>query len=172
MSALAVVAVAVVGWSLWRESPPPAAAVSAGEAPRSGGRREPDLPRIDLARLDRPRPTAGIGHRDLFDFATPPPPPPPHVSSVAPIVEATPAPVLAPTPPPLGPMNIKYIGAFEGRRGLKVAVLMTDRKEVLTAQAGQVVANRFRIVRIGVESVDVQEVGSEQVRRIPLRAGN
>jgi hypothetical protein len=69
-------------------------------------------------------------------------------------------------------MNIKYIGAFEGRRGLKVAVLMTDRKEVLTAQAGQVVANRYRIVRIGVESVDVQEVGSEQVRRIPLRAGN
>jgi hypothetical protein len=82
---------------------------------------------------------------------------------------ATPPPITTPTPPPLGPLNIKYIGQFEGRRGLKVAVLMTDRREVLTAQAGQVVANRYRIVRIGIESVDVQEVGSDQVRRIPLK---
>ena len=81
----------------------------------------------------------------------------------------TPPPYVAPTPPPLAPLNIKYIGAFEGRRGLKVAVLMTDRKEVLTGQPGEVVANRYRIVRVGLESVDVQEVGSDQVRRIPLK---
>jgi hypothetical protein len=126
------------------------------------------LPRIDLARLDRPRPASGIGRRDLFDFATPPPTPPPPMPSAPPMVE-TPPPVTVPTPPPLSPLNIKYIGAFEGKKGLKVAVLMTDRKEVLTGQAGEVVANRYRIVRIGLESVDVQEVGSEQVRRIPLK---
>jgi hypothetical protein len=40
---------------------------------------------------------------------------------------------------------------------------------VLTGQPGEVVGNRFRIVKIGLESVDVQEVGSDQVRRIPLR---
>jgi hypothetical protein len=72
-------------------------------------------------------------------------------------------------PPPLPPLNIKYIGVLENKRGLKVAVLMTDRKEVLTGQVGEVVANRLKIVRIGIESVDVQEVGSEQVRRIPLK---
>jgi hypothetical protein len=77
--------------------------------------------------------------------------------------------VTEPTPPPLPPMSLKYIGAFEGRKGLKVAVLMTDHKEVLTAQAGEVVANRFKVVRIGLESVDVQEVGTERVRRIPLK---
>jgi hypothetical protein len=65
-------------------------------------------------------------------------------------------------------MNIKYIGAVE-RKGVKVAMLMTDRNEVLTGQAGEMVGNRFRIVKIGLESVDVQEVGSEQVRRIPLK---
>jgi hypothetical protein len=85
------------------------------------------------------------------------------------VVEETPPPVTVPTPPPLPPLNIKYIGAFEGKKGLKVAVLMTDRKEVLTGQVGEVVANRYRIVRIGLESVDVQDVGSEQVRRIPLK---
>ena len=53
------------------------------------------------------------------------------------------------------------MGAIEDKRGLKVAVFLTDKEEVLTGQAGQLVGNRFRIVRIGLESVDIQEVGSE-----------
>jgi hypothetical protein len=163
------VAAALVGWMVLRNPAPTVApSASAAETPKGPGRRDPDLPRIDLARLDRPRPASGIGRRDLFDFATPPPTPPPPMPSAPPVVEAPP-PVTAPTPPPLSPLNIKYIGAFEGKKGLKVAVLMTDRKEILTGQAGEVVANRYRIVRIGLESVDVQEVGSEQVRRIPLK---
>ena len=166
---LAVAAAALVGFMVLRNPAPAVApAASAAEAPKGPGRRDPELPRIDLARLDRPRPASGIGRRDLFDFATPPPTPPPPMPSAPPMVE-TPPPVTAPTPPPLSPLNIKYIGAFEGKKGLKVAVLMTDRKEVLTGQVGEVVANRYRIVRIGLESVDVQEVGSEQVRRIPLK---
>ena len=168
--ALAVAAAASLGWVVLRDaSPTVAPAASAAEAPKGTGRREPDLPRIDLARLDRPRPASGIGHRDLFDFATPPPTPPPPLPSAPPVVEETPPPVTIPTPPPLPPLNIKYIGAFEGKKGLKVAVLMTDRKEVLTGQVGEVLANRYRIVKIGLESVDVQDVGSEQVRRIPLK---
>jgi hypothetical protein len=39
----------------------------------------------------------------------------------------------------------------------------------MSGQVGQTVMNRFRVVRIGFESVDVEEVGSGQVRRIPLR---
>ena len=168
---LAVAAAASVGWALLRDPGPAVApSASAAEAPKGTVKREPELPRIDLARLDRPRPASGIGRRDLFDFATPPPTPPPPMPSAPPVVvEETPPPVTVPTPPPLPPLNIKYIGAFEGKKGLKVAVLMTDRKEVLTGQAGEVVANRYRIVRIGLESVDVQDVGSEQVRRIPLK---
>jgi hypothetical protein len=46
---------------------------------------------------------------------------------------------------------------------------MTDDEEVLTGQVGELVANRFRIVEIGIESVDIQDVGSERVRRIPLK---
>ena len=167
---LAVAAAASVGWIVLRDTGPAVApSASAAEAPKDAGRREADLPRIDLARLDRPRPESGVGHRDLFDFAAPPPTPPPPPMPSAPPAEETPPPVTVPTPPPLPPLNIKYIGAFEGKKGLKVAVLMTDRKEVLTGQVGEVVANRYRIVKIGLESVDVQDVGSEQVRRIPLK---
>ncbi|MFN8096071.1 MAG: hypothetical protein U0599_28300 [Vicinamibacteria bacterium] len=55
---------------------------------------------------------------------------------------------------------------------MKVAILLTDRREVLTGQAGEVVANRYRIAKIGLESVDLEEVGTGQSRRIPLRGGS
>jgi hypothetical protein len=48
-------------------------------------------------------------------------------------------------------------------------VLLTDRNEVVTGQTGDLVANRYKIVRIGFESVEVLDVGSGQTRRIPLK---
>jgi hypothetical protein len=50
-----------------------------------------------------------------------------------------------------------------------VAVLITDKNELLTGQAGEVLANRYKIAKIGLESVDLEEVGTGQTRRIPLR---
>jgi hypothetical protein len=70
--------------------------------------------------------------------------------------------------PALPPAKVTFIGSAE-RQGLKVAVLLTDQQEILTGQVGQLVGNRFRIVEIGLESVDIQDVGSERVRRIPLK---
>lgn len=159
----------LVAWALLpSDAPGPAGPVrAASERARPGAATA--LPVIDFARIANPPPAPGLGTRDLFDFAAPPPPPVPSpLPQVAPEPAARPAPVTAPTPPPLPPMNIKYVGAVE-RRGVKVAMLMTDRSEVLTGQAGELVANRFRIVKIGLESVDIQELGSEQVRRIPLK---
>ena len=67
------------------------------------------------------------------------------------------------------PLTVKYIGSLaDDGRGLKVAVLLNERKEVLTGGVGEVVANRFRIVSIGLESVDLQDMGSDRVQRIPL----
>lgn len=148
-------------------APGPAAPVRAGERSRPGPAESP-LPVIDFARIANPPPAPGLGSRDLFDFAAPPAPPSalPGMGSDEPDEEA--AAITAPTPAPPPPLNIKYIGAVE-RRGVKVAMLMTERSEVLTGQVGETVGNRFRIVKIGLESVDIQEVGSDQVRRIPLK---
>jgi hypothetical protein len=67
-------------------------------------------------------------------------------------------------------LSVKYIGAMEDKkRGLKVAILLTDRQEILTGRAGDVIANRLKIVNIGLESVDVQDVGAQSVRRLPLK---
>jgi hypothetical protein len=138
----------------------------------------PDVPRIGLARLDAPRRAGEAGRRNLFEVAAAPvaeaPLAPP------PIVVATPPPAPAVPPgmtlgadgvltPNLPPLNVKYVGSVENSHGVKVAVLVTDRREVLTGQAGQVVANRYRIARIGLESVDLEDVGSGQSRRVPLK---
>ncbi len=127
------------------------------------------VPRIDLARLGRERPETAAGRRNLFDFGVPPTPPPtpPPPTTLPRMTEAT-----APTPPPaprLPALNLKYIGSVENAKGVRVAVLLTDRNEVLTGQPGEVLANRYKIAKIGFESVDLEEVGSGQVRRIPLR---
>jgi hypothetical protein len=155
------------------DAPGPATPVRAGERSRPGPAESP-LPVIDFARIANPPPAPGLGTRDLFDFAAPPPPPitlpGPRSASAqggGPPPEDLP-PITVPTPTPVPPLNIKYIGAVE-RRGVKVAMLMTERSEVLTGQVGETVGNRFRIVKIGLESVDIQEVGSDQVRRIPLK---
>ena len=151
-------------------APGPSAPVRGGERGKPGPVGSP-LPVIDYARIANPAPAPGLGTRDLFDFAAPPPAPvpspPPESVSAAPERDLPP-PITVPTPTPLPPLNIKYIGAVE-RKGVKVAMLMTERSEVLTGQVGDMVGNRFRIVKIGIESVDVQQVGSEQVQRIPLK---
>jgi hypothetical protein len=134
-----------------------------------------DLPRIGLDRLGANKAKATVGKRDLFDFGTPvatapgqgtpaPSPSPTAGFDLDPFGDA------APTPTPVPTLSLKYVGSVSDKRGFKVAVLMTDRKELLTGQAGELVANRFRIVNIGLESVDIQDVGSDRVRRIPLKA--
>jgi hypothetical protein len=138
-------------------------------APRSPA-ADAELPRIGLDRLQKPHGGVEVGKRNIFDFGpAPPAPPPPHQPATS-----TPPPVAvveaSPVPPPPPPMNVKYIGSLaDNNRGLKVAVLLNERKEVLTGGVGDVVGNRFRIVSIGLESVDVEDVGSNRVQRIPLK---
>jgi hypothetical protein len=68
------------------------------------------------------------------------------------------------------PVALHCIGTVENKQGLKVAVLITDdHKEILTGQAGDVVANRIRILRIGFESVDVQDQANGRIWKIPFR---
>jgi hypothetical protein len=141
-------------------------------------KQEPLTPveRIDLARLEKRSEVREAGRRNLFEYGVTraPEPPPPTV------IVPTPRPASAPATdaaagtaaiPSLPPLNVRYIGSVENAAGAKVAVLVTDRQEVLTGQPGQVIANRYRVARIGLESVDLEDVSTGQSRRIPLRGG-
>ena len=167
---LGVLGLVVAGVSfLWLRGP---ARPLAAAPPAPGPSSVEELPRIDLARLTQDRPGSPVGRRDVFEFGAPPvkepPPPPVFTPPAATVGTPTPGP-LSPVTPRLPTLNVRYIGSLESSRGLRVAVLLTDRNEILTGQAGEVVANRYRIVKIGFESVDLQEVGTGETRRIPLR---
>jgi hypothetical protein len=168
--AAGVALLAGVGWIWLRPAP---TTVSGPAAEERADAKASQVPRIDLARLDQKPAPSGAGETDVFQFGAPstkivlratPPPVVMNPSMVAP------GPDVVPTPTPVPAMNVKYIGSVADKKGLKVAVLMTDRKEVLTGKAGDLVANRLKIVSIGLESVDIQDVGSDHIRRIPLRA--
>lgn len=147
------------------------------DSPHAASRQDASLepiPRIDLDRLLGKSPEAQVGERDLFGFGSVPAPPPPAPPASTPALTATPPPQVPVVPlaaslPRLPPLNLKYIGSVENAKGVKVAVLLTDRNEVLTGQTGEVVANRYRVAKIGIESVDLEELDSGQTRRIPLR---
>lgn len=145
---------------------------SAGVSGRPAAEAKLDaIPRIDLKRVDAAPHDSKAGERDIFQFGRAPEP----EATPPPVMAATPVPVadLEPTPPPvptLPPLNLKFIGSLDNSRGLRVAVLITDKNEILTGKVGEVVANRYKIGKIGFESVDLEDVTSGQTRRIALRA--
>jgi hypothetical protein len=102
--------------------------------------------------------------RDLFDFRPPTPVPPPSPTPVptplpacgspfyvGPCPAAPPPP---PTPTPAPPeITFRFIGSF-GPKENPIAVLVLG-DQVVDARAGDVVFERFRVVRVNYESVDI-----------------
>lgn len=168
-AAVAGLAVVLAVYVLSRDDRAAAVSLSlpgARRAPRVAANGE--LPRIGLDRLQKPYGGLELGKRDIFDFGPPPPTPPPPPAPPTPVPTAVAE--ASPMAPTLPPMSVKYIGSLaDNEKGVKVAVLLNDRREVLTGGVGEVVANRFRIVSIGLESVDLQDMGSNRVQRIPLK---
>ena len=136
---LVVVAAVVAFWPRFQGS---------GVTPRPRARAQaqeslPPVPRIDLARLEQMGSEAEVGRRDLFAFG-------PLRSRTDDAPAPMPAVERAPstTAPPLEqqasrgdagrsglpPMNLKFIGSVGNAEGGKVAVLITERNEVLTGQ--------------------------------------
>jgi hypothetical protein len=126
------------------------AAVPAPEkaAPPTGA---PDV-HLDALNADKPKPAGA--DRNLFRFKPKAPPP----SPVAPRpVEVAPPPVVPtgpPPPPPLPPIPLKFIGIM-GPEHEKIAVLSDGRGGPINGKEGDLVLGQYRILKIGVESVDV-----------------
>jgi len=158
-------ALLAAAWLLWpgKAAPPPARSGAPAKRGRATGSGE--LPRIDLARLDglAGREKVEPPKRDPGDFYRPPAPPAPPPVEPAPVVVSTPA-----GPPPAPAVNMTYLGTLESKAGLHVAVFLTDKKTVVTAREGEVAGSRIRVVKIGLESVDVEDLVSGRTQRMAL----
>jgi hypothetical protein len=69
-------------------------------------------------------------------------------------------------PPGMPPIDLKFIGVVESGSGMKLAVL-TDGRMVSHGQEGDVIEGRYRILKIGVESIEIAHLdgrGSQTIR--------
>ncbi|HXG89121.1 MAG TPA: hypothetical protein VNJ02_12360 [Vicinamibacterales bacterium] len=126
---------------------------------------------VNLEALKRPRGVLGGQGRNPFRFRARPLPPPPVVAPSAPRpADQSPGPVLPPVPtgpPPPPPIQLKLIGMLEKADGTKIAVL-SDGRGPLYGVEGQEVAGRYKILRIGAESVEMAYIDGRGRQTIRL----
>lgn len=174
LAALVVVLLAVI-YRLWTAtSPAPVAAsnrstgAAARPQPGAGAARGTstagqnatkslEAPDVHLESLNAERVRPGASERNLFRFkpkAPPPPPPlPPQPVNVAPPVNTAPLP--PPGPPPLPPIALKFIGVVDSpTTGRKIAAL-SDGRNTFQGVEGDIIEGRYRILKIGVESIEL-----------------
>jgi hypothetical protein len=74
-----------------------------------------------------------------------------------PVFAPAPAEPAAPAgPPPPPPIPLKFIGVLEKGEGLKWAVLsLGDGRAPLHGKEGDIIDGRYRIVKIGTESIEM-----------------
>jgi len=159
LGAVAVV-LAMVLYRIWPST-------SASSAPSSNGRggataerqqqapAAPTAPDVHLGVLNGERPKPAARERDVFRFKSkPPPPPPPPITPPAPPVN--PAPTGPPPPAPPAPIALKFIGLMGlPSRDVKIAVLSDGVNLPFYGKEGEVILGRYRILKIGVESIEI-----------------
>ncbi len=121
--------------------------------------------------------------RSLFDFAGAPAAPTPEVAKVKPIIPG-PKPFIgpvdvkgvqeraaaaAPKPPP-PPIPLKFYGFTSVvRQGHKRAFFL-EGEDIFVAGEGEVIKNRYKVVRIGVNSAVVEDTSNQSQQTLPLEA--
>ena len=166
---LALAALAAVGWYQLGPagSASPAAAPSTASNPRAvtatapNGKpaAAPGMPEpLELAALE-PVPAEPSAGRNPFRFGVPPPPPRPPAPPPAPYVPPPPTP--PPGPPPVPRIPLKYNGMMilvmpETGEQRKFAVLSDGQGGQFKASEGEIVDGRYRLVKIGQDSVLIE----------------
>ncbi len=130
---------------------------------------EVENPALRLDLLDRihKREYTGV-HRNIFSGVTLPPPPPKltpaQTKAAAAYAAAHPPP---PAPPPPLQVPATFFGYVTDARTGRKQAFFTDGDDVFIAGEGEVLLGRFRVLRIGNDTADVEEISSG--RRATLR---
>ena len=120
------------------------------------------------------------GERSLFEFGAPPKPktPTPTVASVKPITpppaspsDVPPGPVTPPKPV-IPPIPLKFYGYVSDSRGVAPGAakraFFLDGEDIVVAGENDIIHNRFKIIRIGVNSALVEDTTNKNQQTLPL----
>jgi hypothetical protein len=141
----------------------------AGKRGRGGEGVDPSL-RLDL--LAKLQATQYEGSdRNIFQFYTPPPPPPPK-PIVSPIVnpggsgmgQATPG-----LPPPPPPIPLKFYGLASAPGVSPRRAFLQEGEDIFIATEGDVIKKRYKILRIGEKSIEIEDMQTNNKQPIPLQ---
>jgi hypothetical protein len=163
--------------------------------PRVGAARPEDRPdpmTVDptlrtelLARLERVQITGGT--RSLFDFSNMPtavavnngprmiPAPRKPVTPkpfVGPMERPPDPPKIVPQPPQAPPIPLKFYGFISGDRGGNRRGFFLDGEEIVVAAEGELIKKRYKVVRIGLSNVTMEDTQYQQQQTLPIVPDN
>lgn len=147
---------------------PGAASRAAGDPGRPGATvKAIEAPDVRLEALDAERVKPAGGERNLFEFGA-------RRSVVpSPAVDRLPRlpPPTAPGPPPppsVAPITLKFIGVVEATEKSQTYAVLRDDRGVYHGREGDIVEGRYRILRIGAESIELAYVDGRGRQTIRL----
>jgi hypothetical protein len=98
-------------------------------------------------------------------------PPAPVIPKGVPPPRPKPGPVLPPAPvgpPPPPPINLKFFGTAKRSNGLVQAFLLQG-DNVYLASAGEIVAHKYKIISIDLNSIQVEDLQNNNTQTLPLQ---
>lgn len=118
------------------------------------------------------------GERSLFEFGAAPKPKSP-TPTVAPVKPVTPPPSpetsgvpAAPPKPAIPPIPLKFYGYVSDSRnvapGAAKRAFFLDGEDIVVASENDVIRNRFKIIRISVNSAVVEDTSNKNQQTLPL----
>jgi hypothetical protein len=163
---------------------PPSGAARRGEASLQDFKPTLKLPEgVDVSRIDpslkldllTKLQQAGFegGERSLFEFGAPPKPktPTPAVAAVKPEPPPQPAPPatpVAPSKPAPPPIPLKFYGYVSESQGPSKRAFFLDGEDIIVAGENETIRNRYRVIRIGVNSAVVEDTTDKNQQTLPL----
>jgi hypothetical protein len=172
VGALVVVLGAAAVYGLWPSTAANAPAVTStrGVPRTSGGGVQELTPDVHLESLQQARPKPGDVDRNLFRFKSRPAPPPVSGPVTPRPAEPPPPPMPAgqPPPPSTPPIPFKFIGVLEVPGQSQRVAILSDPRGVYHGREGDIIEGRYRILKIGVESVEMAEVDGRGRQTIRL----
>jgi hypothetical protein len=170
VAALIVVVVAAIVVRSGSDTPTaPVRRAAAGRQPAPGAETAtPPAVNLHALRAAHEAPT-DMG-RDPFRFqprAAPATPAPQRIPGV-PDDQVDAPPVHVPTgPPPPPPITLKFIGLVEKADGTRIAVL-SDGKRPISGREGEEIEGRYKILKIGTESIEIAYIDGRGRQTIRL----
>jgi hypothetical protein len=167
---LGIAVVALIVTYAGSGSTPAATAVRTPPAGRNTPQADTAPPaEVNLKALGEERTEPADLGRNPFRFRPKPAPTPSQVARASQPAEPPTTPIqMAPAgPPPPPPITLKFIGVVEKADGTRIAVL-SDGKRPISGREGEEIEGRYKILKIGEESIDIAYIDGRGRRTIPL----